>query len=301
MATPPSDDSKMLFRLLADGQWHPYHEIKAGVANAVPPGRAIRRYQDRLRQSRELRNQPASGEILRSEDEQIRLGAMSAAQVAMTSWKGRGIMVRGEGQFKEVRVKPGFSLYGTENGEEPGAEAQEPGKEGEGLPEVPPSDSEPSEERPDPVEAPSEFQPDPQPAEPVVAALDPEVAVIEPDLIAEPIPQEFVAPTEETPVPDDQSQTVNYWEIVSCPECGMGILDQPMHDRWHRDLKKVLEAPGSAFVDTETLRTLFEEVMRQGLARFQSGLQGYLDEEFSQVKQRIRTAGIPRSAPPRWY
>lgn len=276
MATPPSDDTRVLFRLLADGQWHRYQEIKNKIAEQVPPGRAIRRYNERLRQSRELRRRPHV-ETFRTDDEQIRLGAMSCAQVALTSWKGKGVMVRGEGEMKEIRIKPGFEPPWNNASDEPSKEVQDPGKETGGLPEVPPSDSEPSEGPGGAVEEPSQNDPEtPTPAkeisdpavlgespvpeevsEPAWAAAtdatvrvedafpetDAAMRVVPPDPV-EPEPAEleeiFAVPEPQQAQPE-QSHSVTNLEIVPCPDCGMAILDPGRHEEWHRELKAVLD------------------------------------------------------------
>lgn len=301
MATPPSDDTKMLFKLLADGQWHDYHKIKASIANAVPPGRAIRRYQDRLRQSRELRSRPDT-EILRDEDEQIRLGAMSAAQVALTSWKGKGIMVRGEGNFKEVRMKPGFVVPWITN-PEAGREGQDPGKDGGGSPEVPGSDSVPSEARAATGNEPSDPQQVPEVATEPAAEPEPEVVVEHYTVELGPQPTGEQVPTFTTDEvfgdepaiqpPPEQSQPVTNYEISACPECGMAIIDPALHEGWHADLEKVLKAPGSTFIDRETLATTVEGAIRPILLHFQAGLQRFLGEELAQLSQQIRALEKP--------
>lgn len=296
MATPLSDDSRTLFRLLADNNWHSYHQIKGKIAETVPPGRAIRRYQLRLQQSRELRR-PVN-EVVRTEDEQIRLGAMQCAQVALTSWKGKGIMVRGEGNYKEVRLKPGFQPLGEPDGEAEGE--QETGKEAEGVPEVPPGDSEPSEA---PAQVPEEVS---------VPASAPVVDDIPTFELAEVFPEEVDAamrvaspaePVEQPAVaqPEEQSQPVTTYEITRCPVCGLGVIDQELHESWHRDMKAVLEAPGSAFLDPETLRTLMEGVMRQGLTRFQAGMRSYLDDRFAEVNHKIVSSAKAQERSSDWF
>jgi hypothetical protein len=297
MATPPSDDTLRLFKLLEDNEWHPYHVIKGKIAEKVPPGRAIRRYQDRLKQSRELR-QPVN-EVIRTEDEQIRLGAMQCAQVVLTSWKGKGIMVRGEGEFKQVRMKPGFKTWGVQD-KNPDGGAQDPGKEAQGVPEVPQEDSEPSEAFPEGREEASDPEPVPVAfAEPVkdnIPTFD--VEEIFPE--AEPAVQAFT-PEPATTESEDPSQTVTSFEVSRCSECGMAIIDSDLHDGWHRDLKAVLESPGSAFLDPETLRTLLEGVMRQALARFQAGIQDYLDDRFAEVNHKIVSSAKTREPRSDWY
>jgi hypothetical protein len=113
MATPPSDDSRTLFKLIADGSWHPYEEIRDRIAATVPPGRALRKYQERVAYARQYKNDP-SYDTSASEDERIYLGAKACAQIAITSWKGRGVQYSGDGPNKQIRIKPGFKSWGLE-------------------------------------------------------------------------------------------------------------------------------------------------------------------------------------------
>jgi hypothetical protein len=296
MATPPSDDSKMLFRLLADEGWHNYYEIKAAIAEKVPPGRAIRKYQERLRQSREMRG-TVNVENARNEDEQIRLGAMACAQVALTSWKGKGIMSRGEGQWKEIRVKPGFQSWGMTTADAGGG-AQEPPERAGGSPEVPPGDSEPSEV----PRATAESPPGPiaEPAAVEVPEVRPEPAAVEqpvpaPEPAAEAVPEPamaqagLAAPVEELiPGPSTRSPYVTGWTGPACPECHMAITDLELHEQWHRDLKSAYESPNTAYLDSEELKTLLGDVTRQAMARFQAGMQIWMEERFTQLEAQIR-------------
>jgi hypothetical protein len=134
MATPPSDDSRTLFKLIADGSWHPYEEIRDRIAATVPPGRALRKYQERVAYARQYKNDP-SYDTSASEDERIYLGAKACAQIAITSWKGRGVQYSGDGPNKQIRIKPGFKSWGLEaegvgQPTPEASEGSEPGVEG---------------------------------------------------------------------------------------------------------------------------------------------------------------------------
>lgn len=148
MATPPSDDTRMLFKILADGQWHSYDEVRDEIAAKVPPGRALRKYQENVDYARKYKGDPTY-DTEASEDERIYYGSRRCAQNVITSWKGKGVMFTGSGPTKEIRIKPGFKSWGVvgvEVGETD--EVAPPGPleapEGQRVPEVPAADSEPS-------------------------------------------------------------------------------------------------------------------------------------------------------------
>jgi hypothetical protein len=313
----------MLFRLLADGEWHNYQTVKFAIAATVPPGRALRKYQERLRQTRELRRDPNT-EIYRSDDEQIRLGAAACAQITMTSWRGKGIIVRGEGPDKEVKVKPGFKTWGLENA---AGEGQDPGKEPEGYTDLPPRDSEPSETSALPAEEASEPEPEPQSApepdpepvsepaaEPAMAELDALTVMQQPAptdsvLLTGPEPTQWVPPagspfaapaperstTEATAEPieaipeptEGSSQYVTNVPVQICPECTMAVVDLAEHERWHAELKASNAGKELALVDKEMLVTLVGDVMRQALEDFQVGMQDWIEERFAEVERQI--------------
>lgn len=317
MATPPSPDTIMLFKLLEDPEtWYGYYDIKTKIADKVAPGRAIRKYKQRLKESRELRGTPQT-EIERSPSEMIRLGQMACAQVALTSWKGKGIMIRGEGRYKEIRIKPGFQSWGIVTEAEAGGEEQDPGKEAEGYTEVPPSDSEPSEGSRQGPESVSEPVAEPQPAVVETVEVPPDEPADIPTFTVDEVFGEQPAQPEPTPVPeqpepepapepapvveddlvdfdpalDAPSPMVSIYEVETCPDCGMGMTDKAIHEEWHEQLRRVTSTSGSAFVDPETLRTLVEGVMRQALTRFQANMQNWLETQFAELERQIRLGG----------
>lgn len=296
MATPPSDDTRTMFRLLGDREWHNYAQIKAAIAATVPPGRALRKYQERLRQNRDLRNDPNT-EILRSEDDQIKLGAAACAQITMTSWKGKGVISRGEGPDKEIKIKPGFSSWGIEAVRM--SEEQDPGKAGEGYTDLPPRDSEPSEPSAAGAQGASEPEPERQPApeprspEPVAveedvlpAASDTGSVLLDGSVPPGPwvphsLPEPMAAPAE------GSSQYVTNVPVWSCPECFMAVTDEAEHHRWHREIKSGTEHPEMALLDQEAMRTLLGDVTRQALDDFQVGMQDWFEARFAELERQI--------------
>jgi hypothetical protein len=283
MATPPSDDTRTMFRLLADGEWHSYAKIKAEIAKTVPPGRALRKYQERLRQNRELRNDPNT-EIIRSEDDQIRLGAAACAQITMTSWKGRGIIVRGEGPTKQCKIRPGFKSWGLEQ-PTPAGESQDPSKEPGGYTEVPPSDSDP----PEAARATGEEASEPNPAAAVEASAEP---AIPDDVIPEIVQGE--------PTSSESSQYVTNIPVMICPECFMAVTDLAGHEQWHLEIKSSQASPEALAVIPDTLKGLVEDVMRQVLDEFQLGMQDWFTERFAELERQMRLLRRPQGGRTPW-
>lgn len=326
MATPPSDDTREMFRLLADGEWHNYAEIKASVAAKVPPGRALRKYQMRLRQNRELRKDPNT-EIYRSEDDQIRLGQGACAQITMTSWIGKGIISKGEGPGKEVKIKPGFKPWGVETG--PVSEPQDPPEKAEGYTEVPPSDSVPSEpsgagaqeasvSEPEPrygwAEPPSDEQRAADQAAHGEGTLPARRIKLEPESFERPISEPGPVPEPEPDLPGAQllsdvidpavqepsSPYVTNVPVWSCPECFMAVTNEAEHARWHRELKAGPSAEEFALVDREAMVTLIGDVTRQVLDEFQSGMQDWFETRFAELERQIFALRGVRPDRPSW-
>ncbi len=278
MATPPSDDTIMLFKLLADGEWHPYQEIKDKLGASVPPGRALRKYEEAYRAGRVQRNaEPVTSPL--SEDDQIRYGGLKCAQVTISSWKGKGVIQRMVNGEKEIRMKPGFQSYRVNDG---AGQAPDPPQEAEGYTEVPPSDSEPSESPPPRPQEVSE----PSVVEQVEQAAPESVGVEQ----VEPEPP-MVPPLQPLPASDYQlpplSPAVTAREPVECPECGLDVVNESRHQQWHEGLRKAAEARDIAFVDEKRLRSLILAVFVGELDRFQVGMQEYLEQQFGLVNAQF--------------
>jgi hypothetical protein len=322
MATPPSDDSKAMFRILSNrpDEWWPYEELRDAVATTIPPGRAIRKYQERLNSSRRTHSTAKPAPEL-SEDEQIFFGARACAQIAISSWVGRGIMRRQDSDGKKwVRIKPGFKTYGiTVNMSEETEASQDPkGPENaEGYTDLPPGDSGPSEGQPRPAEAAAE--PTVEPGQ--TAYTDPERShkflregerdgwmpeewkepVISPVLEG---PLAELASEEAAFVPDEQSTPerppVTVSDLRECPECGLQVVNQVRHDAWHEAQKQPFEQKEMALFDEVTMRTLLSDVMGQSLDRFQLGMEQYLSGRFAEVEEMIQALRRPVWQGTRW-
>jgi hypothetical protein len=276
MATPPSDDSRTLFKLLSDGEWHGYTEVRDALARTVPPGRAIRKYEERLAYSREFLTGANGPQKNPTEDEKIELGQRACAQRIITSWKGRGVQARGEGSEKQVRMKPGFRTWGVDT---PAGNESGPGDPG------------PTEVTPEPVEAADGELSQPQvpsvESEPVQAAAETAAE----DFIAPREPYEPPVPTPVTPAESDPyawpSPKVSAEDLPECPECGLGVINQSRHDEWHASMKQLAERSEMALLDENAMRTLLGDVMGLVLDKFQDGMVGYLEERFADFDGKL--------------
>lgn len=324
MATPPSDETRSLFKLLGDREWHRYEDVLNDLAATVPPGKAVRRYEDRLIASREFRGDNKT-EIVLSETEQIELGARAIAQTTISSWKGRGIIQRGDSrEEKEIRIKPGFRTWGLSDlirpeptrGED-GAPTQTP-EEGGGYTDLQGRGSEPPVTAAGTAEVPLELAADPEVAHPIVRINGYEryLGDAVPGYVFEPPADEPPSqpPTDEPPVQEsdwipqddadyrwgEQARSVTGDEPAECGICGLAVIDQQLHDRWHEAQSQALREQPMALVDEVTLRTLVSGEIGQCLDRFQDGMQQYLSAQFAQLDERIRALKTPQNQSSRW-
>lgn len=81
-STPMSPEAQSLYRLLADGGWHPAETIRAQLAATIAPGKALRRYRNR-QASRERAGRLA---IEHTEAEAIAMGQNEIAGNMMRTW-----------------------------------------------------------------------------------------------------------------------------------------------------------------------------------------------------------------------
>lgn len=322
MATPPSDDTRTLFKLLADRDWHPYEEIRDALAATVAPGRAIRKYEERLEASRKFHKagspQTLSAEL--TEDEKIFYGQRAFAQITISSWKGRGIMQRVENDKKEIRIKPGFRAYGVADAEP----TQEPQKV-QGSTDPPQADSVVSES---PAQPPAEVPVVELPTGPVPSDFRAAALGVQPEPAAEVKPEPISVVQQPDDVPKVQpaerlaelaretrqretdfqvglrkfqipkaSQPVTPEPTPECSICGLGVANKQRHDQWHEEQNRPSDRPEMALLDEDALRTLLGDVMGQGLDRFQEGMQSWLQQQFAQLEASI---GARRPLPQRW-
>ncbi len=278
MPTPPSEESMVLFKLLSDGQWHRYLDVLEHIARTVPPGKAIRKYEEKIEYKRRIRNDPHY-DTPASESERIEYGARHLARVAINSWRERhALMQRGEKPETELRLKPGFKLWGVDS--EDGEEAQSV-VEGSGVPSPTPGDSEG-------LEAAA------GPAEEVPATSAAEVAGIADLLPPEPVEQEPSPP--EVPSPS----VIAEGGLPSCEQCGLPVADEAIHKLWHEAHDPLDEASLLEQVqvfDSERLVTLLGDMVDRKLDRFQSGMEAWLRMQFVQLESMLR---VHRRLNQRW-
>lgn len=310
MATPPSDDSRTMFKLLNErpGEWYPYEELRDAIAATVPPGRAIRKYQERLQSSRKI-HQPVNPAPELSEDDQILYGAKACAQIAISSWVGRGVMRRQDVDgARYIKVKPGFRSYGinVNSSESQEAEPEVPkGPENaEGYTDPPPTDSEPfeaaaapAEERTeqDAEEPPTRFM-DAEPVRQFERTDEGDFRRVEEPVISrlEPSPWDKALPREQKP------EIVTLSDIQECPECGLGVVDQARHEAWHEAQKPAFEQNAMALFDEVTMRTLLGDEIGRILDRFQLGMEQYLSDKFAELEELIQAQRRPSWQGSRW-
>lgn len=332
MASQPSDDTRTLFKLLADNEWHRYEDVKDQLARTIPPGRALRKYEERLKSSRKVHDTSNPTPAL-SEDDQIFYGGRACAQVTISSWREKGLAWKQDDfGVKWIRIKPGFKAFGIAAKGIEEALAQEAPKEPAapvGTPEVPRADSEPSEASRRPSDGPSGgaekaggFRDE---SGDVIAAPVPEAPTrfIDPEpalqwrrnaegnweRIVDPTagrPEPVFHPVGELPEAGDSnspaasSQSVTVSGLQECSICGALSIDSGFHDQWHKDQNGVLEEIAKKIIDPVTLRTLFSEETGQSLQAFQLGMTQYLEVAFSQLEAQIQVLSKPGVSGPWW-
>lgn len=292
MATPPNDDTKTLFQILADGEWHNYEEVRDAIAASVPPGRALRKYEERVEYKRKYTNDP-SYDTDASEDDRIFYGARACGQVVITSWKGRGVDFTGTAGNKMIRKKPGFSTWGIEHAPN---DPKEP-EEAQGVPRVPPDGPEPSEPDAQLPEEPPDDAPESGLTPQQLADLenregeflkvvqdDEQWELEQPDWDA-PTGGGLPAPTGDGLAPP--SQSVRMEDLPHCGDCGLWIVDRAKHQSWHLAVSEPKGRDDMALFSESDVRRLVEEIVSKQLDAFQVGMQGYLTGQFSQLEGRI--------------
>lgn len=303
MATPPNDDTKLLFRLLADGEWHSYEEVRSAIAARVPPGRALRKYEERIEYKRKYKNQSGYDTNL-SEDERIFFGARACAQIVITSWKGRGIDFTGTAENKQIRRKPGFKTWGVDSLPDDPVEPEI----ARGDTEVPESDSVASEPEGEAAQEPTRWEcalpPDnPHPAHGMCPGVQerkpgPEVYPEATDEDVAEVLRRIELDKSESPEPEPPSLPVTAAPLMHCAECGLWMLDQDKHRAWHIAVTEQKDRDDMALFSESDVRNLIEEIVAKQLDKFQVGMQGYLAAQFAQLEGTLAVlAGLPWRSP----
>lgn len=141
MPTPWSNEARALFKVIGDRQWHPYGEVLDKVAATVAPGKALRYYERRLNYRRSYSGTQQTQVIL-TEDERIHFGARAMAERMIQGIKAKNLDFRGNGEDKQIRIRPGVSLWKVDL---PPETPEKPS----GVPQTTPEAVEASEPRPD--------------------------------------------------------------------------------------------------------------------------------------------------------
>lgn len=267
--TPFSTEVRTLFRLLedADGnrRWHDFREIKERLATTVAPGKALRRYEERLSKRRERGGHaPMVNDV--SEDEKVLYGQRLIADNVIQAIKRRWLDVEHNGGgygHKMIRLKPEVKIPASNPTTNLPGGAEEPWDDGDG---------EAGTEEPD------------DSLEPAEDALEPAE-----DALGEPPPVYATGPP-----PMTRRQRHAARQPFVCRECGVMVPDPAQHEEFHAQFVRrdaLAEAgppeptpPAShdvaLFSESQVRRIIAEEVGLQ-LDAFQSGFQNWLVEFMS--------------------
>lgn len=295
MPSPPSEDSVQLFKLLADGRWHRYLDVRDKLALKVAPGRALRKYDERLKHLRVTRNDPKY-QTANSEDDRIMYGARMCAQQCITSWKERkrGLEQRGSGNGREIRVEPGFRSAGLTDGwpevlpaESEGSESSPVGEVGVedsgssgGLSGVPAGDVLPAVVRERFGELPESERPV-RLGEPAGSGLPERLREVRDFYDTTDTSEQLaasMASVTEGEVPE------GFTPVVACPVCGVPVLDLAVHEAWHVSQVRVQEQILNAKFEV----TLSGEPLDKQLDRFQDNMQEWMAMQFAQLEMVLR-------------
>ncbi len=266
--TPFSTEVRTLFRLLEDRGWHDWREIKERLAATVAPGKALRKYEERLTKRRDRGGHAPMPNDL-SEDDKILYGQRLLADAAMQGIKRRWLEVEhnaGGFSMKMVRLQPGVEIPDQpRDGTISGAEEPDDDEDEQELTE------EPDEELGDVLSGPRE----------VFADRPPETSRRGLAAAARP---------------------------YSCGECGTYVPDPKTHADFHaqfvrRDLIDEVPPPPlpreemALFSETEVRAILAQEVGLQ-LDAFQTGMQQWLleflgDSDRACLLRSLHGQGIP--------
>lgn len=108
MPSPMSIESRSLLRLLEDGQWHDLEDIQSRLAATIAPGKALRRYEERVA-LRAVKEGPRKAPEL-SDEEKIYSGQRVLASVAINSMKKRYVEIAETDAGRRIRRRPGVDV-----------------------------------------------------------------------------------------------------------------------------------------------------------------------------------------------
>jgi len=101
-------EAQQLLKLLEDGQWHPYDEIRDRMSAVIAPGKAIRFFEQRAAQRPPTRSGRQVTPI--SEAAKILSGQRGLATHTICSLKRRQLETTGDGITKLIRIRPDILL-----------------------------------------------------------------------------------------------------------------------------------------------------------------------------------------------
>lgn len=306
MATPPSDESKLLFKLLIDRDWHSYEEVKAQIARTVPPGRALRKYRTDFNSyaSKLPGGRNTNYEGSKSEDEKIQIGKNSVAGTTISAWKRSGALIeRGERKGRQIRVRKGWTSF-----QFPGYEQeieQDPPSEALGYTDPPPGDSVPSEGNrsllesspgSDPVVG-GESEGFIRRAEEWAAArVGSPVEVLHVQQVGD-REWQVVDPPAVHPVSPEGGLLAAPESAQHCELCGLVVGDKGVHAKWHEQQAQADTPPEMALLNETQLRVVVRSELATVLDQFQVGMQNHIDVGFAQMEAMIGAVGRLRE---RW-
>lgn len=275
--TPWSLESRALFKILSDGEWHFYNEVLESLARTFPPGRALRKYEARLKYKREYHGTTRTLEEP-PEHKRIEYGQKSLAYRYFSPMKRRYLEVSGEKGAADrlVRIPPGSPLWDLmATGEKPDSYDDDELDEQEA----------PESSGPDAVEAPESAEGSPE------YPLEPEGL----EFSFPPEPEEPVIPAAPAgSVGERMSKAFTLaYDLVDGDD---GMFDDQLPEEVdqdgqmcdHRDLLRSLDEPEpQAQLTAETVRLLIREETSRLLDEFQQGMQFWWTEQLEMLRRNV--------------
>lgn len=122
-------ESKILLKLLDDGQWHPIKDIMDKLCPAIAPGKALRRY-EAMERNRELHHGPRKTPEL-ADDNKIRSGQKAIAVDIVASLKKRYIEITDTDDGRYIRRRQQVVPYAEYGQPPPQPTTQRPADDGD--------------------------------------------------------------------------------------------------------------------------------------------------------------------------
>jgi hypothetical protein len=259
MATPLSNESKTMLRLLEDGEWHLLEDIVVRIAATVPPGRAIRHY-DWSEAHRVAKRGPRVKTEL-SESEKIASGQRALAVKTVNSGKKTLVLISETPNGRMIRRRHVPSLPA------PG----KPDPEGD------------SSESDTPAVAAAEAG--------IEAGVGSEVPASSPTDSHKAIGAVAEINSGGSPGPDDTPEGSGPKDPHVCETCGLWVVNVAQHGAFHaeRDRPPAPEpVPAAvAFFSEAQVRAIVAEEVGVALEEFRKVMQGWLVHRFAAVEELL--------------